>query len=70
MDNFIFFLHLLAWPCAILYTISTIISFVGAINYPGSLEETIDKMNGIKKTFTPFKPFIIALICWSFIIAF
>lgn len=70
MNNLIFFLHILAWPIAILYTISTIISFFSGINYPGSLEETIDRMNGIRKTFNPFKPFVIALICWAFIIAF
>lgn len=70
MDNFIFFLHLLAWPAAIFCSIAAVLTTIATLNYPDSLEGTIDKMNGIKKTFTPFKPFIIALVCWAFIIAF
>lgn len=70
MDNFIFFLHILAWPLAIFCTLVGIVTLVNGLNYPGSIEETLDRLKGFRKTFHPIKFFVIALICWAFIIAF
>lgn len=70
MDNFIFFLHILAWPAAIFCSIVAVLTTIASLSYPSSIEETLDRLNGIKKTFHPLKFYVIALICWAFIIAF
>lgn len=70
MDNLIFFFKIIAWPAAIFCTIVGIMSLIALLRYPGSIEETIDKLKGIRKTFHPIKFFVIALICWAFIISF
>lgn len=70
MENFIFFLHILAWPVAIIGTIVGGLTLYMAIKYPGSLEETVDKLKGQRRTFYPWRLLIPAFIAWAFIIAF
>jgi hypothetical protein len=70
MDNLIFFLHIIAWPVAVFCSILGLVALNASLKYPGSIQETLDKLKGIKRTFQPIKFFIIALICWAFIIAF
>ena len=70
MDKLILFLTIIAWVIGILSTLYSGFLIFWGINYPGSLEETFDKMKGYSKVFRPIKPLIIALICWAFIITF
>ena len=70
MDSLILFLKIIAWPTGIVSTIIGAFTLYLAISYPGSLEETLDKLNGVKRTYYPMKFFIIAIICFAFIIAF
>jgi len=70
MEKFIFFLKIIAWVIA---PPSTILLFVcGYMNlkYPGSMDELLDKLNNVKRSY-PVMPWLIAaIICWAFIIAF
>lgn len=70
MDNLILFFKIIAWPVGIVsFLIGAFTLYLG-IGYPGSIEETIDKLKGVKKIYYPWKFFIIAVICFAFIIAF
>lgn len=70
MEKLIFFLKIIAWVFAIISTVFTILCTYGTLTYPGSMDETIDKLQGIKRSY-PVAPWLItAVICWAFIIAF
>ncbi len=70
MENFLFFLHILAWPIAIIGTILGVLTFYLAIKYPGSIEESIDALKGQRTVYKPFRLLVPAFIAWAFIIAF
>jgi hypothetical protein len=70
MDKLILFLTIIAWVIGILSTLYGGLLLFWGLNYPGSLEETFDKMKGYTKTFNPKRPLLVALICWAFIITF
>lgn len=70
MDKFIFFLHIIAWVFGIISTLAaSFVTYMGLV-YPGSIEQTVDNIKGYNRTFNPFRLWIIALVCWAFIIAF
>ena len=64
------FFKIIAWVLAILSTIWWGLQLFWAITYPGSTEETLDNFRGFTRTFKPMRYFVIALVCWAFIIAF
>lgn len=70
MDSLILFLKIIAWPTGIVSTLIGAFALYSAITYPNSLQEAIDKFQGIKRTFNPLRFFIISIICFAFIIAF
>ena len=70
MEKLMLFLHIIAWVFAIVSTIYAGLLTFWAITYPGSLDEIMDKAKGYTKTFKPGKFWLIAIICWAFIIAF
>jgi hypothetical protein len=70
MDKLNLFLTIIAWVIGTLSTLYGGLLIYWGLNYPGSLEETIDKLNGYSKVFNPTRPFLIGLICWAFIITF
>lgn len=70
MEKLILFLKIIAWATAICSTILTSLSIWGALIYPGSIEETMDKIKGRRTEYQVFKWFAVAVISWAFIIAF
>jgi polyferredoxin len=70
MENLMLFLKIIAWPIAVLSTISFFLTFWSASNYSNSLEKIIDEIKGKEKIFRPITPAAIALICWAFLISF
>lgn len=70
MEKLIFFLKIIAWVFAIISTVFTFICVYGTLKYPGSMDETLDRLQGLKRSY-PIGPWLIAaVICWAFIIAF
>ena len=70
MEKLIFFLKIIAWVFAIISTVFTFLCVYGTLTYPGSVDETIDRLQGVKRSY-PIAPWLIAaVICWAFIIAF
>lgn len=49
--NYPLFITIIAWVIAVWCVFMTIMCIVSAASYDGSLEETIDKLKGIKRTF-------------------
>jgi hypothetical protein len=70
MDNLIFFFKIIAWVIGVVSTLLGTIIFCLGIIYSGSAEELLDNVRGYTKVFRSLRFFIIALICWAFIIAF
>ena len=70
MDSLIFFLHILAWPIAVIATLMAGVAMYLAAKYPGSFEETLDRLNGQQRTFYHWRLIFIAFVAWAFIIAF
>lgn len=70
MDKLILFLTIIAWVFGVICSFFACTTIYLGIKYPGSIEETMDKIRGYKKVFQPIKFLIIALFCWAFIIAF
>jgi len=70
MESTLLFLHIIAWIVGVISTIYSLFLTYWAFTYTGSLEEIVDSMKGYKKTFNITKPWLIAIICWAFIIAF
>ena len=68
MERLILFSLIVAWPIAIIYTLATIVSFYAGTHYDGSIEEIQDSLKGFRRTYTPMRPMIIALIAWAWII--
>jgi len=64
------FLKVIAWVVAVLSTIWWGLQLFWAITYTNSYEERQDKLKGYTKVYKPMKYFIIALVCWAFLIAF
>lgn len=70
MDKFIHFLKIISWVGAIISSVLWALSAYFNFEYHGSIEELRDKAQGIKRTYPTTLWFIIALVCWAFIIAF
>jgi len=70
MEILLLFLHIIAWVFGVVSTLYAGLLTYGALTYPGSLQETLDKFEGYTKEFRPLKFYVVALICWAFIIAF
>ena len=70
MEKLITFLKIIAWAIAIISTIFTFLTIWGTLTYPGSTDEWSDKLNGIRREYPIASWLIIAIISWSFIIAF
>lgn len=70
MESWLLFLNIIAWVVGSLSTLYAIFLTYWAFTYPGSIEELTDKMKGYTKTFNITRPWLIAIICWAFIIAF
>jgi hypothetical protein len=67
---FLVFINIIAWIIGVLATIVFAYSFFRALTYPNSTEEMFDVIRtGYKSVYRPARPFIIALICWAWIIA-
>ncbi len=69
MDKLILFLTIIAWIFGVICSFCACAVIYLGMKYPGSIEETMDKIRGYKKVFQPIKFFVIAIICWAFIIA-
>ena len=61
---------IVCWVVAPLATFSFGSTWYSAMKYPGSLEQRLDRIQGYTKTYQPLKPAILALVTWSFIIAY
>jgi len=70
MENLMLFLHIIAWILGVVSTIGAGLLTYGALTYEGSIDEIKDKLQGYTRTFHPLKYYIVAVICWAFIIAF
>lgn len=70
MENLMLFLHIIAWVLGVVSTLAALLLTYGALTYEGSIDEIKDKLQGYTKSFHPMKFWIMALICWAFIIAF
>lgn len=70
MEKLILFLKIIAWCGAVASTILSAFCIYGNFTYPGSVDETLDKLRGIKRSYPVWPWLIIAIICWAFIIAF
>jgi len=70
MENWLLFLHIIAWVFGVISTLYAALLTYMAFTYPGSMEELGDKLKGYTKEFRPLKFYAVALICWAFIIAF
>lgn len=70
MEKFIFFLKIIAWVFGIISTVFSLMCIYGTIKYPGSVDETIDKLQGVSRSYPVTRWLVIAVLCWAFIIAF
>lgn len=70
MESLLLFLHIIAWFTGIISTVMAGLLTYMALSYPGSIEEISDKLKGYTREFRPIKFWVIALVCWAFIIAF
>lgn len=70
MESLLLFLHIIAWVFGVLSTLYAGLLTYWGLTYSGSIEEMADKFKGYTKVFRPMKFWVIALICWAFIIAF
>ena len=61
MHNFI---YILIWFSAIVSTLVMIVGVIGFFTY-NELEQMIDRLQGIKRSFHILFPFIIAFISWT-----
>lgn len=68
--NLEYFIVVLAWVFAPLSTFYFGAMLYWNATYPGSLEETLDRYQGFTKSWNPTKPFIVAVICWAYIVAY
>jgi len=67
MEQFIQIMVYVSWVFAPMFTFLFIDTFFTSMKYHGSASESIDNMNGIKRTFHPVKPFVYAVIFWCVI---
>lgn len=70
MEKLILFLKFIAWATALVSTIFTFLTIWGTLTYPGSVDESIDKLKGLRTEYPIFKWFVAAVISWAFIFAF
>ena len=70
MEKLILFTKIIAWIFGILSTIFFGITLYMSTVYPGSVDEMLDKIKGVKAVYPYGRWFIIAIICWAFIIVF
>lgn len=70
MDKFLLFLKIIAWILAIGSTLIFSVCVYLTFQYPGSVDELMDKLKGVRRSY-PLMPWLITMIItWSFIIAF
>jgi hypothetical protein len=70
MEKIILFFKFIAWAVALVSTIFTFLSIWGTLTYPGSVDETLDKLKGLRTEYPILRWFIPAVISWAFIFAF
>lgn len=70
MEKLILFLKIIAWVAGIFSTVAFALSVYLNFQYPGSIDELIDKARGIKRTYPIMHWLIIMVISFAFIIAF
>ena len=70
MEKLILFLKIIAWCGAVVSTILSGMCVYGTLTYPGSVDEMLDRLKGVKRSYPIWIWLIAAVISWSFIIAF
>lgn len=62
------FITVLAWIIVVPCTLIGVATLISATSYPGSLEELMDRVKGLRRTFHPWRFLIPALIAWAWLI--
>lgn len=67
--NINLFLLIIAWPVAIFYTIVIALKLWSSFTYEGSLQQKLDRIKGIRRSWPIGFPIIIALVAWALIVS-
>jgi hypothetical protein len=70
MNIILTFLVIVAWVLGPLTLLIGGLHIYWAGQYPGSLEQMIDRLGGYTKVFQPFRWLGMSLLCWAYIIAY
>jgi hypothetical protein len=70
MNILLTFFVIVAWVVGPLTLLLGCLHVNWAAKYPGSLEEALDHVQGMRKVFQPLKWFGISLVCWAYIGAY
>ena len=62
------FLTVVAWIVVIPCTFIGVSTLIRAATYPGSLDEMMDKVKGVRRIHKPLRFLIIAILAWGWLI--
>jgi hypothetical protein len=69
MEKLITFITIIAWVLGLGSTALLSLRLYGAVTYT-QFERDMDTLRGVRTVFPMLKPFIVALLCWSWILTF